>query len=275
MDAQTESPALVDVLDGLCTVCGVKTAFKGFTDNPRESGNCQHCGSFNRPRQLAWAIRRSLRLPLEGPLCLPTGFSVYNTESTGALHHALRKAARRPLPLVAETRWWQKKVAPLIAPEYQFSEYFGPEFVGGTEVRGVRHENLEALSFSDARFDLVLSSDVLEHMPHPYTAHAEIFRVLKPGGRHLFTVPCNLGMGLDDVRAQIVDGEVVYHGEKLYHGDPVRPDEGILVWNIFGLEMFSRLRQIGFETKVWVLREPRLGILGDNPIVFEAIKPAH
>ncbi|HWY71042.1 MAG TPA: methyltransferase domain-containing protein [Terriglobales bacterium] len=44
-------------------------------------------------------------------------------------------------------------------------------------------EDAEALSFSDESFDFVYSHGVLHHTPHPKVAFAEVFRVLKPGGR--------------------------------------------------------------------------------------------
>ena len=39
------------------------------------------------------------------------------------------------------------------------------------------------------RFDLVLTSETLEHVPDPRLALRETLRVLRPGGRHVFTVP--------------------------------------------------------------------------------------
>jgi ubiquinone/menaquinone biosynthesis C-methylase UbiE len=30
---------------------------------------------------------------------------------------------------------------------------------------------------------------VLDHIPSPYQAHRELYRILKPGGSHVFTVP--------------------------------------------------------------------------------------
>ena len=41
----------------------------------------------------------------------------------------------------------------------------------------------------DASVDRVMASEVLEHIPDDVTAMAEIFRVLKPGGRMVVTVP--------------------------------------------------------------------------------------
>lgn len=42
---------------------------------------------------------------------------------------------------------------------------------------------------ADASYDTVLATEVLEHVPHPERALAEIHRVLKPGGTLLLTVP--------------------------------------------------------------------------------------
>lgn len=42
----------------------------------------------------------------------------------------------------------------------------------------------------DATFDYVVSNSVLEHIPDLEPVIAEVSRVLKPGGRFFFTVPC-------------------------------------------------------------------------------------
>ena len=45
------------------------------------------------------------------------------------------------------------------------------------------------LTFENATFDLILCLDVLEHIAHPGMALSEAYRVLKPGGYAVFTVP--------------------------------------------------------------------------------------
>src|SRR4029450_2076865 len=49
--------------------------------------------------------------------------------------------------------------------------------------------DLLPLPFPDASVDRVMASEVLEHIPDDATALAEIFRVLKPGGRVAVTGP--------------------------------------------------------------------------------------
>lgn len=239
-----------EALEGICPVCGVGAHFTRFSDNFRESGVCSICSSTNRNRQMASLVRRRFAIPPYGAFKFPPGFAIYNAESNGAFHNQLKGHA-----------------------DYVCSEYWGPEFQAGEVVKGVRHEDLQGLSFNDGSLDLVLSSDVLEHLPDPYRAHSEIFRVLKSGGRHIFTVPFVAGWATDEVRAKVVDDEVVYIKEKIYHGDPIRPEEGVLVWTIFGMEMLTKLTQLGFEATMWIMHEPSHGILGRQNSIFEAKKP--
>lgn len=49
--------------------------------------------------------------------------------------------------------------------------------------------NIEAMDFKDSSFDVVFCSQVIEHVPHPWIAFQEIFRVLKPSGIAIITVP--------------------------------------------------------------------------------------
>jgi len=53
----------------------------------------------------------------------------------------------------------------------------------------VREGSVYALPFADASLDTVLFSEVIEHLDAPEKALAEIFRVLRPGGRVIIIFP--------------------------------------------------------------------------------------
>jgi len=55
----------------------------------------------------------------------------------------------------------------------------------GDRVRG----DVQRLPFADASFDAVLGSHVMEHIPEPEKALAEVARVLRPAGRFLLLTP--------------------------------------------------------------------------------------
>ena len=243
---ELERKALEGDTQGICSVCGKRTRFTGWTESFRESGFCQHCGSTNRQRQIAFILRRSLEIAEEHSF--PVSLPIYNTESTGSLHNQLR-----------------------LIQGYQCSEYFGDGYHPGKLVKGIHHEDLQRLSFGDNAFDYVLSSDVLEHVPDPYQAHKEIWRVLQYRGRHLFTVPFYPYRYFDEIRSCVREGELVHQLTPQYHSDPLRP-EGLLTYTIFSLEMLLKVSAIGFLIHTYVLYEPEYGIIGWNNIIFEAIK---
>jgi SAM-dependent methyltransferase len=242
---------------GRCNICGSFTVFGSVQQNLRESCRCLRCGSSNRQRQIARVLLGALRNDfgvLLGSLAemsrrqLP--LAVYSTEASGALHRQLR-----------------------FLPNYQCSEYFGPLYRSGERVEKIMHQDLMNCSLADASLDVVLSADVLEHIPQPYAAHREVYRILKTGGRHIFTVPFYQTRCKDERRAEIDgDGNIRHLLEPQYHSDPVRPADGILVFTIFSLQMMTELEDIGFETRFYQLFSPWYGILGDNALVFETVK---
>lgn len=70
---------------------------------------------------------------------------------------------------------------------FYFSEFFPSS--NNKFVNGVRNEDIQKLSFKSNFFNLITSTEVLEHVPDYKRALREIFRVLIPGGYFFFTVP--------------------------------------------------------------------------------------
>jgi SAM-dependent methyltransferase len=154
-------------------------------------------------------------------------------------------------------------------PGYSWSRYSGSEHQSGEVVNGHPHQDLMATSFPDNHFDIVLTSDVMEHIPEPYLAHGEIYRILKPGGVHIFTVPCSLNNPIDDQRAAVVNGKLLYLAPPEWHGEPT---DSNLVYTIFGLEMVCHLWTLGFRALIHESSDPEKGIIGFNAVAFEAVK---
>lgn len=72
-------------------------------------------------------------------------------------------------------------------------------FCAGKGLPPVREGSITAMPFADASFDLVLATDVVEHVDADQRAVDEVARVLRPGGTALFTVPAFQSLwGLQD-----------------------------------------------------------------------------
>lgn len=106
-------------------------------------------------------------------------------------------------------------------PHYFESPYVADtplgQVVGGSRWRRWRRDrratvqDLQRLTFPDESFDLVVSSHVMEHMPDPWLALREVRRVLRPGGRYVFSIQFR-GPGLTEtvVRA-VIESDGIRH----------------------------------------------------------------
>lgn len=109
---------------------------------------------------------------------------------------------------------------------------------------GVLCQNVEHLTFADASFDLCTSSEVFEHVEDDAAGFREVHRVLRPGGRFIFTVP--LHDCADTVaRMAVRDGQRVALLPRMYHADRYR-GATVLVQRDYGRDIVERLRDAGF-----------------------------
>lgn len=200
----------------------------------KESLECSRCGAKLRGRRLAATL-------LDLYPARPDGGKA---RSIAAWARSAGGAAVR----VAEVNRVEGLHDALAAlPRFAASD-FVPGAAPGQVVAGVRHEDLTALTYPDASFDLVITSETLEHVPDIGRALGEIRRVLAPGGVHLFTVPLLPGIPATYRRARLAaDGTMVHLAPPISHPGG---DTGYPVFTEFGADLPDLLRRAGFATEV-------------------------
>lgn len=227
----------------------------------KETLLCRACGAPLRARRIAYVIlevyrdpgARSLREWTDTPRA--RGLVIAEINLIPGVHQELERLER------------------LSASDYADPDThaFGP----------LPSENLEALSYPDSTFDLVLTSETLEHVPDLSAALHEVYRVLKPGGFHIFTVPLLPHVEFTFRRTPLPEGRELVpptrlsaHEAQLSNDQHITirhpgGDWGYLVHTEFGRDFADILRQAGFETEmrfgppsdddlaqVWICRKP-------------------
>jgi len=110
----------------------------------------------------------------------------------------------------------------------------GKDFVYKSEDWTLHHINLEEglTELESDRYDVVVCEQVLEHLHHPDVAIADMYRVLKPGGRLVIGVPI-FPPGLDAVRRHVVPKTDRLFGVKKIRGH-------VQAWSKFSFERLIR-----------------------------------
>jgi SAM-dependent methyltransferase len=128
--------------------------------------------------------------------------------------------------------------------------FLGTEYLPDPDKRRaylpISHADLLNLDFPDETFDVVLTGDVLEHVPDLPRAMREMARVLKPKGFLLSTFPF-LPQHYETARlASLEPTGVKHYVEPQYHGDPVDA-KGALVFQIPGWDVLDLCRESGLH----------------------------
>ena len=207
----------------------------------KESCFCSRCGANLRARRMAQVL---LALYPAGapPVHARSLFDWVEFPETRSLR-------------IAEINRIEGLHGPLVRLPAFASSDFRPGADPGAVVDGVRSEDLTRLTYHDASFDLVLTSETLEHVPDLQAALAEIRRVLAPGGRHIFTIP-QLPHAPETFARSIVlpDGTIEDRAPRICHPGG---DVGYPVFTEFGADLHGLLERAGFEVRHLVWTEPR------------------
>ena len=128
-------------------------------------------------------------------------------------------------------------------PQLYYSDY-------GSTDPDIPSEDLQELSYDDRQFDLVLTTDTLEHVPRLDWALSEIERILKPGGRHIFTVPTVWDGRKTRQRAVVEGGRIECLHPPSYHGVWSAQETDHLVFYEFGNDILEYLKTANTKTTI-------------------------
>jgi len=214
--------------------------------NWRETLRCSSCGLINRWRS---------SIHLFEILCAPKKADrIYITEAVTPLFEILKQRYPRT-----------------IGSEYVEGHASGSSVTANG--KRIRVEDVTRLSFKARFFDNILSFDVLEHVPDYRQALREFFRVLKPGGKLLWSAPFSFAENTEIRASLLADGSIEHHLPADYHGDPLS-DEGVLCLQSFGMDTLKAMEHIGFvDARVCAFSSREFAYLGDN-ILYVAQKPS-
>jgi SAM-dependent methyltransferase len=150
-------------------------------------------------------------------------------------------------------------------PGYLMSSY-RPDLPMDTEISpGHWNLNLESMGFASDSFDIVLTSDVMEHVRNIDAAHREIARVLKNGGAYVFTVPYDRALEGHRVLVDTSGPEDVFLVPPQYHGDPITG--GVLAYRVFGRQLIDDLAKINLRAEFSEIDDPAILVLGGDLFV--------
>ena len=148
------------------------------------------------------------------------------------------------------------------------SEYFDGVPLGET-VKNVQCEDVQQLTYASASFDLCTSTEVFEHVPDDLRGFAELHRVLRPGGRLVFSVPMSSAARTVE-RAVLVGGEIHHLLPPEYHGDRIRGQGRVLAYRNYGLDILDRVSSQGFRDVRFVQPAHQIGRWAQPIIVATA-----
>lgn len=274
-------------VEGFCIPCGKTVLFAvdmlaggqceggKRVPNWRERLVCPRCKMSNRQRLMAALVMQLLKDA--------SSQQVYLMEQTTSLY-----------------RWVARHLPDQVVIG---SEYFGDGFHGGETVKawryhvpvrldalfctirhkaslfytmlrmgGIRHEDVTELSFRTDSLDMIVSSDVFEHVPDTYKAFSECSRVLRPGGVMLTSIPFNSDYDVSVKRAESEQDGPRHFLPPVHHGNPLSA-EGSLVYTDFGWDVIRFFKEAGFsEVVVEVYASADFGHLGGGQLIFKAKK---
>jgi SAM-dependent methyltransferase len=148
------------------------------------------------------------------------------------------------------------------------ASHYWPGVPPGGEVDGIRCEDIEHSTLVDGCMDVIITSDVFEHVIDADRALAEVARVLAVDGTHVWTAPQYRELESSRARVRRRGRGLEYLVPAEYHGDPVNAD-GALVTIDWGRDLPDRVESAsGMSTVTFRIESRGHGLLGEFLEVF-------
>ena len=229
----------MDPVSGQCNICGWSGEFFK-PEMDREGTMCRNCSSTSRHRAVAYIIGQLLK---QGSL------PVFQWPVDKSLR-ILESSARGPHPVMFAQKF-----------DYFAVEYDPAKIAEGKHPR--EYADFQNLHYDDEMFDLVVASDVFEHVRKDEDGYRQIYRVLKPGGSFIMTVPYDHRRLETIIRVDTSGKEDVHLLEPEYHGGGGHT----LTYRNYGRDLLALLHRIGYAVGHISLHVPAFAITRQSVII--------
>lgn len=229
----------MDPIRGQCNICGwAGEFFKSEMD--REGTMCRNCSATSRHRAVAYVVGQVLRHGSLPVFQWPKNRSVKILESS----------ARGSYPIMFAEKF-----------DYYATEFDQAKIAEGKHPR--EYADFQKLHYANETFDLVVASDVFEHVRKDEDAYREIHRVLKFGGSFVMTVPYDHNRPNTIARVDTSGEKDVHLLDPEYHGGGGHT----LTYRNYGRDLLSLLKRVGFAVGHIELSVPSHAITRQSVII--------
>ena len=145
-------------------------------------------------------------------------------------------------------------------------EYYNTEYNPESDLINkpfTRYADFQKLAYPDEQFDIVIATDVFEHVREDDKAFPEVFRVLKKDGVFILTVPYNHDWEETLIRVRVEGDKDIHLLPPEYHGGGGQT----LAYRTYGRDLLKRLNEYGFSVGYLDLEVSNHGIGRQSVIV--------
>lgn len=226
---------IIDSYTSTCSICGHQSTFKYFGGSVRESYRCSSCkGSLRERSQSSIIINLYAEsAPSFSELVQEDSFRKLRIFEPGIMGPFRKYFANHPIYL---------------------KSFYHENSKFGEVVDGVINEDLQKLTMESNYWDLIITSDIFEHIRKPFLAFSEIHRTLKKGGKHIFTIPTSHPWEEQTIsRVDTASADDIFVLPPVYHGNGAGGKS--LVYTDFGKDLIMELEKLGMKTEYVVSDE--------------------